>query len=86
MKRTTLQKNLVVKEELDGINDIDDIVNLQDLLEIVIIHEECGILKVFVDGGELSSNKKEKVTFLQLNIQLKIFNIFKIREISITNQ
>ena len=79
MKRTTLQKNLVVKEELDGINDIDDIVNLQDLLEIVIIHEECGILKVFVDGGELSSNKKEKVTFLQLNIQLKIFNIFKIR-------
>ena len=86
MKRTTLQKNLVVKEELDGINDIDDTVNLQDLLEIVIIHEECGILKVFVDGGELSSNKKEKVTFLQLNIQLKIFNIFKIREISITNQ
>ena len=86
MKRTTLQKNLVVKEELDGINDIDDIVNLQDLLEIVIIHEECGILKVFVDGGELSSNKKEKVTFLQLNIQLKIFNIFKIREICITNK
>ena len=86
MKRTTLQKNLVVKEELDGINDIDDTVNLQDLLEIVIIHEECGILKVFADGGELSSNKKEKVTFLQLNIQLKIFNIFKIREICITNQ
>ena len=86
MKRTTLQKNLVVKEELDGINDIDDTVNLQDLLEIVIIHEECGILKVFVDGGELSSNKKEKVTFLQLNIQLKIFIIFKIREICITNQ
>ena len=55
----TLQKNLIVKEELDGIDHIDDIGNLKDLLRIVIIHEECGNLKVFVDGGELSSNKEE---------------------------
>ena len=36
---------MVVKEELDGI-DIDDIGNLEDLLRIVFIHEECGNLKV----------------------------------------
>ena len=35
---------------------IDGIGNLEDLLRIVIIHEECGDLKVFVDVGELSSN------------------------------
>ena len=36
---------MIVKEELDGI-DIDDIGNLEDLLRIVFIHEECGNLKV----------------------------------------
>ena len=35
---------MIVKEELDGI-DIDDIGNLEDLLRIVFIHEECGNLK-----------------------------------------
>ena len=45
----------MVKEELDDI-DIDDIENLEDLLRIVFIHEECGNLKVFVDGGELTKN------------------------------
>ena len=45
----------MVKEELDDI-DIDDIKNLEDLLRIVFIHEECGNLKVFVDGGELTKN------------------------------
>ena len=50
----------MVKEELDGI-DIDDIGNLEDLLRIVFIHEKCGNLKVFVDGGELTRNiSKEK--------------------------
>ena len=45
----------MVKEELDDI-DIDDIENLEDLLRIVFINEECGNLKVFVDGGELTKN------------------------------
>ena len=40
------KKNLIVKEELDGV-DIDDIGNLEDLLRILITHEECGNLKVF---------------------------------------
>ena len=35
---------MIVQEELDGI-DIDDIGNLEDLLRIVFIHEECGISK-----------------------------------------
>ena len=46
---------MIVKEELDGI-DICDIGNLEDLLRIVLIHEECGNLKSFVDGGELTRN------------------------------
>ena len=37
----------------DGI-DIDDIGNLEDLLRIAIVHEECWNLKVFVGGGELT--------------------------------
>ena len=47
---------------VDGI-DIDDIGNLEDLLRIVFIHEECsGNLKVFVGGGELTRhiNKTKK--------------------------
>ena len=57
---------MIVKEELNGI-DIDDIGNLEDLLRIVFIHEECGNLKVFVDGGELTTNinKKKKLGVLQ---------------------
>ena len=44
---------MIVKEELDGI-DIDDIGNLEDLLSIVFIHEECVNLKVFIEGGVLT--------------------------------
>ena len=57
---------MIVKEELDGI-DIDDIGNLEDLLRIVFIHEECENLKVFVDSGELigNINKKKKPGLLQ---------------------
>ena len=61
MKRT-LQKFSIVKEELDG-PDIDDIGNVEDLLRIVFIHEECGNLKVFIDDGELTGNIKS--VFLQ---------------------
>ena len=46
---------MIVKEELDS-TDKDDTGNLEDLLRIVFIHEECGNLKVFVDGGELTGN------------------------------
>ena len=53
------EKNVIVKEEPDGI-DTDGIGNLEDLLRIVFIHKECGNLKVFVGGGELTRNIDEK--------------------------
>ena len=40
--------------------NIDDIENLEGLPRIVIIHEECGNLKVFDDGGELTRNINKK--------------------------
>ena len=46
---------MIVKEELDGI-DIDDIGNLENLLRIVFIHEECGNLKVFTDVVDLTED------------------------------
>ena len=59
------EKNVIVKKELDGI-DINDIGNLEDLLIKVFIHEECGNLKVFVDGRELNriiNEKKSQVLY-----------------------
>ena len=44
-KHNPSEKIVIVKEELDGI-DRDDIGNLEGLLRIVFIHEECGNLKV----------------------------------------
>ena len=57
---------MIVKEELDGI-DIDDFGNLEDLIRIVFIHEQCGNLKLFVDGGEVTRNfnKNKKSDVLQ---------------------
>ena len=46
---------MIVKEELNG-TDIDDIGDLEDLLRIMFIHEECGNLKVFVGSRELTGN------------------------------
>ena len=46
---------MIVNEELDGI-DLDSIENVEDLLRIVFIDEECGNLKVFIDDGELTRN------------------------------
>ena len=71
-KHNPSEKIVIVKEELDGSN-IDDIGNLENLLKIVSIHKECGNLKVFVDGRELTgniNNKNEsgvlqKIAFLQ---------------------
>ena len=44
--------------------DIDDIGEIEDL---VFINEECGNLRVFADGGELTRNinEKEKPEILQ---------------------
>ena len=41
--------------------------NLEDLLRTVFFHKECGNLKVFVDGAELTRNinKKKKPGVLQ---------------------
>ena len=65
-KHKLSEKIVIVKEELDGI-DIGDIGNLEDLLRIVLIHEECVNLKVFVEGGVLTGNinKKKKPGVLQ---------------------
>ena len=46
---------MIVKEKLGSI-DIDNIGNLEALLRIVFIHEECGNLKVFVSRGDLTKN------------------------------
>ena len=49
----------MVEEELDGI-DIDGIGNLVDLPRLMFIDEECGNLKVVVDGGEQTRNNNKK--------------------------
>ena len=73
MKRTTLQKIDSQEEELDVIDDIDGIGNLEDLLRKVIIHEECGNLKVLVDGRELTRNiNKKKKPDLYMSTLLQI--------------
>ena len=46
---------MIVKEKLGSI-DIDNIGNLEALLRIMFIHEECENLKVFVGRGELTRN------------------------------
>ena len=61
---------MIVKEELDGIN-IDDIRNLEDLLRIVFIHEECGNLKVFVDGEsllEILTNRRSQAFYKLIDV------------------
>ena len=42
---------MIVKQELDS-TDKDDIGNLEDLLRVVFIHEECGNLNLFTDCGQ----------------------------------
>ena len=65
-KHKPSEKIVIIKEELDGV-DIDDIGNLEDLLRIEFIHEECGNVKVFADGGGLTGNiyKNKKRGVLQ---------------------
>ena len=48
LKKTTTV--VIVEGELDAIG------NLEDLPRLVFIDKECGNLKVFVDGGDLTRN------------------------------
>ena len=52
---------MIAEEELDGI-DIVDIANFVGLLRLAFTNEECGNIKVFVDGGELAGNINQKNT------------------------
>ena len=49
-RRNPSNKVVTVEVELDGI-DIGSIGNLMDLPRLMFIDEECGNLKVVVDGG-----------------------------------
>ena len=49
-RKNPSNKVATVEEELDGIN-IDDIGNLMDFPRLMFIDEECGNIKVVVDGG-----------------------------------
>ena len=53
MKKTTLQKNIIVEEELDGV-DRNGIGNLDDLLRLMLINKDCWNPHVVVDGGEVA--------------------------------
>ena len=54
------EKVVIVEEELNGV-DIDDIENLENLPRfLLIMHEECGNLKLVIDGGELTRNINQK--------------------------
>ena len=50
LKRKTLKQSNTVEEEQDGI-DIDGTGSLIDLPKLMFIAEECGNLKVVIDGG-----------------------------------
>ena len=52
-------RRLCSQKVVTGIK-IDDTGNLEDLLRVVFIDEECGNLKVVNDGGELTRNIKQK--------------------------
>ena len=53
------EKIVIVEEELENI-DRDGNGNLEDLLRLVLINEECWNPKVVVDGGELARNINQK--------------------------
>ena len=53
------EKLVMVEERLDGM-DIDDIGNLEDSPRLVFIDEECEIIVVVNDGGELTRNISQK--------------------------
>ena len=65
-KRSLSNKVVTVEEEQDG-TDTDGIGNLMYLTRLMFIDEECGNLKVVLDGGEQtrSNNRKRKSEVLQ---------------------
>ena len=76
-------KVVIVEEELDSA-DIDAIENLLDLPRLMFIDEECGNLKVVVDGGERTrnNNRKKKSEVLQAyRCQLKCYRRVKVSTI-----
>ena len=68
----------MVKEELDRI-DIDDIRNLEDLLRMVFIHEECGNLKVSLTVESLLEilTKKRRQGFYKLTDVHSVINVIR---------
>ena len=68
----------MVKEELDRI-DIDDIRNLEDLLRMVLIHEECGNLKVSltVESSLEILTKKRSQGFCKLTDVHSVINVIR---------
>ena len=54
MKKTSLQKTVVVEEDLGGI-DRNGIGNLDDLLKLVLINKEWWNSNIAVDGGEVAT-------------------------------
>ena len=68
----------MVKEELDRI-DIDDIRNLEDLLRMVLIHEECGNLKVSltVESSLEILTKKRSQGFYKLTDVHSVINVIR---------
>ena len=59
MEDKTSEKIVIVEEQLDGI-DRDGTGNLEDLLKLVLINEDCWNPKVVVDGGEVARNINQK--------------------------
>ena len=50
---------MIVEEELNGINK-DGIGNLENLLRLVLINEDCENPKIVLDGRELARNINQK--------------------------
>ena len=55
-------KVVIVEEELNG-TAIYGLRNLVDLPRLILIDEECGNLKLVVDGWEFTRNKNRKKTY-----------------------
>ena len=55
-----MEKVFIDEEELDGIEEIDGILNLVNLPRTMLIDSEFRNLKVVVGGGELTRNVNKK--------------------------
>ena len=82
-KHNPSEKIVIVKEELDGI-DIDDIGNLEDLLRIVFIHEESGILKYLLTVDSLLEILRKRWS-LAFNKLIDVHSVINVIEESISS-